>query len=204
APSFFNPLGGEDRKLGSFFLHFGGNATPVMIAALKEEGRLKVVSQPRLRSLNNQTAIIKVGQDRPFFTQQSQFVTGVNTVSQTGDTLQVITIGTVLSITPQVATNGWISLDISPAITGFVEEVESKSGLSTAPILDIKQASTLVRVRNGETIIMGGLIQNKTSKTIRKIPYIAEIPYLGKLFTGTFENKTKTELVIFLTPRIVD
>jgi type II secretory pathway component GspD/PulD (secretin) len=84
-----------------------------------------------------------------------------------------------------------------------VEEVTSKSGLSSAPALDIKQASTLVRVRDGETIVMGGLIQDKTTKTIKKIPLIADIPFLGKLFQGKFETKAKSELVIFLTPRIV-
>jgi MSHA type pilus biogenesis protein MshL len=203
-PTVVSPFGGDAKKPESIMLHFTKGDTSVILTALQEQGRLNVVSQPRLRTLNNQTAIIKVGQDRPFFSQQSQFVTGVNTVSQSGDILSVITIGTVLAITPQVATNGWITLDVSPAITGFVEEVVSKSGQSTAPALDIKQASTLVRVRNGETIVMGGLIQDKTSKTTRKIPLIADIPWLGKLFQGKFESKSKTELVIFLTPHIVE
>jgi len=204
SPTVLTPFGGEARKLSAIRLLFTKGDTRIVLTALEEQGDLQVVSQPRLRTINNQTAIIKVGQDRPFFTQQSQLIVGTgDSISQSGDVLQVITIGTVLSLTPQVSTNGWISLDISPAITSFVEEVVSKSGLSSAPALDIKQASTMVRVRDGETIVMGGLIQDKTTKTIKKIPFIGDIPFLGKLFQGKFETKAKSELVIFLTPRIV-
>src|SRR5262249_17368620 len=120
-----------------------------------------------------------------------------------GDVLSIITIGTVLAITPQIATNDWISLDISPAITSLVETRNSPSGQSSAPVLDIKQASTLVRVRTGETIVIGGLIQDPVAKTLRKVPLVGDIPGLGKLFQGTFVAKEKKELVIFLTPTIV-
>src|SRR6266542_5994186 len=200
APTGLSPFGGEARKAESVLLHFTKGDTSVILTALQEQGQLNVVSQPRLRTLNNQTAIIKVGEDRPFFTQQSQVIASAGSqTALSGDLLSIITIGTVLAITPQVGTNGWITLDVSPAITGFVDEVVSKSGQSSAPTLDIKQASTLVRVRDAETIVMGGLIQNKTSKTTRKVPLIADIPWLGKLFQGKFESKSKTELVIFLT-----
>ena len=73
----------------------------------------------------------------------------------------------------------------------------------SAPVLDIKQTSTIVRLQDGETIIIGGLIQNTTAKTKRKIPVLGDIPLLGKLFQGKFDAKQKKELVIFLTPTIV-
>jgi type II secretory pathway component GspD/PulD (secretin) len=74
---------------------------------------------------------------------------------------------------------------------------------TTAPDLQTKQASTLVRVRDGSTIVLGGLIQTQLAKNLRKIPLLGDIPLLGKLFTGTFDYKQKQELVIFVTPHIV-
>ena len=80
--------------------------------------------------------------------------------------------------------------------------VGSSSG-TTAPDLETKQASALVRVRDGTTAVLGGLIQTTTAKNQTKVPLLGDIPLLGKLFTGTFDSKTKQELVIFVTPHIV-
>jgi type II secretory pathway component GspD/PulD (secretin) len=74
---------------------------------------------------------------------------------------------------------------------------------ATAPDLDTKQASTIVRVRNGTTVVIGGLIQTENTKSEKKVPLLGDIPGLGKLFTGTFHYHQKKELVIFVTPRII-
>ena len=79
----------------------------------------------------------------------------------------------------------------------------SSSTGTTAPDLETKQASALVRVRDGSTVVMGGLIQTQVAKNLTKIPLLGDIPLLGKLFTGTFDSKSKQELVIFVTPHIV-
>jgi MSHA type pilus biogenesis protein MshL len=203
-PTITAPSGAFSLQKESLAVSFTDSKTSVILKALQEQGSVSVVSQPRLRTLNNQTAIMKVGRDEPFFTQVSQVVASAGAeVSQTGDILSVITVGTVLSITPQISTNGWISLDISPAITSLVDTITSPSGNSSAPVLDIKQTSTIVRVRDGQTIVIGGLIQNSSARSLRKIPLIAEVPLLGKLFQGRFDAKEKKELVIFLTPTIV-
>jgi MSHA biogenesis protein MshL len=201
--SFINSQGGFNVRPAAITLLFSNKNTTAILQALEEQGEVSVISQPRLRTLNNQTAIMKVGTDVPFFTQQSSLVTGVNTVQTTGDQLSIITVGTVLAITPQIASDAWISLDITPAITSFVEEKQSPSRQSSAPVLDIKQSSTLVRMRDGETIVMGGLIQNSSAKATRKIPLLGDIPWLGRLFQGKVNAKQKKELVIFLTPTIV-
>jgi MSHA biogenesis protein MshL len=204
-PIVATPAGGFPVKLPALTAGYGNDNTTIILTALQEQGDVRVISQPRLRTLNNQTAIMKVGQDVPFwtsFTDTSSSGGGQTTTS--GDVPTTITVGTVLALTPQISTNGWISIDISPAISSLVEVRESPSGLSSGPVLDIKQASTLVRLRDGETIVIGGLIQNSLAKTRRKIPVIADIPLLGKLFTGRFDVLQKKELVIFLTPRIVE
>jgi MSHA biogenesis protein MshL len=199
-------LKNPDATLG---LVFQNANTKLILEALQEQGELKAISQPRLRTLNNQTALIKVGTDRPFFSRTTFFIptTGTaglpSTTTTTEDTYQTITVGTILAITPQISTNGAITLDISPVVTSLVDVLISPSGSTTAPVLDIKQASTLVRVIDGETIVIGGLIQDSKDTKIRKIPFVGDIPVLGKLFQGKSEDHSKRELVIFITPHVV-
>ncbi|MDQ7059428.1 MAG: type II and III secretion system protein [Ghiorsea sp.] len=176
------------------------NQVSTVINALSEQGSVRMLSQPRLLILNNQSAMIKVGTDQPFFSQTTTPGTGGSAATVTED-VRVVTIGLVLAVTTQISANGWIMLDASPIITRLVGTATSPLG-STAPILDIKQASTLVRVRDGETVVIGGLIQDETSENERKVPLLGDIPGLGALFTSSYKHKQRTELVIFLTPKI--
>jgi MSHA type pilus biogenesis protein MshL len=176
-----------------------------VIDALKRQGNLKVVSKPRLRTLNNQPAVVRVGQDFPVFLRSvTQTPTGTTTLLTEEVEIQTVTIGTVLSIVPQIAHDGRVTLDITPAVSRLVR-IDSSGGdnPTTAPVIDIRQASSIVRVRDGATIVMGGLVQDSAATTKRKIPLLGDIPWLGKAFTGTYENKERTELIFFLTPRII-
>ena len=143
----------------------------------------------------------------PFFNQTTTFLPGTlnsNTAAFQSDQIQLITIGTILYITPQIGDNGIITMDLSPVITTLVDTRTSPSKATTAPVLDIKQASTLVRIPNGSTIVIGGLIQETTSEDERKVPLLGDIPALGALFRSKQTAKEKKELVIFLTPTIVE
>lgn len=182
--------------------HQRGSLSAVL-DALKQQGNLKVVSKPRLRTLNNQPAVVRVGQDIPVFLRQVTQSPGTPPVITETETIQTITVGTVLSITPQIASNGLITLDITPAVSRLVRIESSASGNTNAPVIDIRQASSIVRVRDGATIIMGGLVQDSASTTHRKVPILGDIPILGKAFSGTYESSERTELVFFLTPRVI-
>ncbi|OGV66475.1 MAG: hypothetical protein A3K18_30815 [Lentisphaerae bacterium RIFOXYA12_64_32] len=179
--------------------------------ALAQQGTLNVVSKPRLRTLNNQSALIKVGTDMPFFSQTFlNTSTGSNSTTNSGDIVQIITVGTVLSLTPQISADGWITLDVSPVVTSLGSTPDAPDGTATspsrtatAPVLDIKQTSTLVRVRDGETVVIGGLIMDYKREDTRGVPGLGKIPYLGRLFRWEGEITQKKELVIFLTPQIV-
>ena len=92
---------------------------------------------------------------------------------------------------------------MTPIISRLRDIAESPLGTANAPVLDVKQSSGLVRVKDGEMIIIGGLIQEESSETQRKVPILGDIPLLGRLFTGTYTVKTKSELVIFISPKIV-
>lgn len=212
------PFGGVIRQTPGVVATFPGAATKygqfsMVVEALKEQGELTAVSQPRLRSLNNQTAIIKVGTDRPFFSSSSGFIAG--SLGGAGgsfqnNSFQLITEGTILAITPQISGDGWVTLDVTPVITRLagVESTGTAASFISAPVLDIKQSSSLIRVRLGETVIIGGLIQDKTTKTVKDVPFfgpiVGDVPLLGKFFRGRHESKQKNELIIFLTPRLVE
>jgi MSHA type pilus biogenesis protein MshL len=194
--------------------------TQAAVNALEEQGTVQVISTPRLRTLNNQTALIKVGEEVPFFNSSTSFLPGLNgqTALQQSQVTS-ITVGTILSITPQISGDDWVSLDISPVLTSLKAIIVQPSpgggtnnastsgaaanGNTTAPDLDTKQASTIVRVRDGTTVVIGGLIQTQKAKNETKVPFLGDIPLLGKLFTGTFTFDQKKELVIFVTPHII-
>jgi MSHA type pilus biogenesis protein MshL len=190
--------------------------TAAAINALSQQGNVEVVSKPRIRTLNNQTAMIKVGEDKPFFNSSSSLLqTSAGTTAVPQTIVSSVTIGTILALTPQISDDEWVSLDISPVLTSLISVqtfstggsttggASSGSTAATAPDLDAKQASTIVRVHDGTTVVLGGLIQTQQAKNDTKIPLLGDIPLIGKLFTGTFRFKQKKELVIFVTPHIV-
>ena len=172
-----------------------------VIQALQEQGDVQVVSQPRILTLNNQPALIKVGTDQSFFTS-----TTTQGTAGTGDIIteqvRTVTSGLVLSVTPQISQDGWIMMDVSPIITRLTDIVESQNG-STAPVLEVKQSGGLVRVRDGQLVIIGGLIQEQLTNTERKVPLLGDIPVIGSFFSGTYQAERNTELVIFIMPRIL-
>jgi len=198
-----NPIyGGTPSATGIQISHQRGSVTAIL-DALKQQGDLKIVSKPRLRTLNNQPAVVRVGQDLPVFITKTTQSTGVTPIISTDETIQTITVGTILSITPQVSSGGVVTLDITPAVSRLVRTETSATGNTNAPVIDIRQASSIVRVRDGATVIMGGLVQDSTTSTQRKVPLLGDIPLLGKAFSGTNKVSERTELVFFITPRVI-
>lgn len=196
------PAGGFLARAATAALSFSEGSFDGVIEALREQGEVKVVSQPRILTLNNQPALIKVGTDQSFFTSTTTIGT-VNTGNTVTEQIRTVTEGLVLSVTPQISQDGWVMMDVSPIITRLARIVESPNG-STAPVLDVKQSGGLVRVRDGEMVIIGGLIQDKASNKERSVPLLGDIPWFGRLFKGSYQAKSKTELVIFLVPRIIE
>jgi len=206
-----NPAGGfaalPETLAGTYVRSFSGgelDSVDAVLTALKEQGQVKVVSQPRIRTLNNQPAIVRVGTERTFFTKE------VNTTITDGISNEVITYtpdtvteGLVLTVTPQISEEGIITMDVNPVLTRISGVDTSPDGSATAPQLSVKQTSTLVRMYDGETIVVGGLIEEAVSETDRAVPVVGEVPLLGALFSGTYDKGSQRELVVFLTPYIV-
>ena len=208
-----SPAGGLDALPASGRVSFseiedGLNRITAVVEALQEQGKVDIVSQPHIRTLNNQAALIKVGTDRTFFRkEQSTATTTAGAQTFATDIPQVVTEGIVLSITPQVSESGWITLDVSPVVTrvSSVSEVLDDNGnvQSAAPNLDISQTSSLVRARSGETVVIGGLIQSQQTEARRAVPFLSKIPLLGGLFRSNYTIEARKELIVMLTPRLV-
>ena len=181
----------------------------VLIKAVEDQGLVRVTSQPRVRSLNHQAAVIKVVKSDPFFTQQSNTLQSQSGNSQ-GINVQVNSVetGTVLSVTPQISDNEKITMEILPSVsvltgTATYPEGSGTNALSTAPKLTEKQATAVVRVNDRDTVAMGGFIEDQIVQTRKKIPILGDIPLLGTLFTGMADAKIRREMVFLVCPTIV-
>ena len=165
--------------------------------ALAVQGRLDVLSRPYILTSDNQEANILVGQQYPFITDTRTTDTG-----ETINTVNYQNIGISLDVTPHINPDGLVILDVSPQIGDVADTSITITNGVTSPVFDTRTASSRVGVRDGDTIVIGGLMQDQKTQTINKIPILGDIPYLGVLFSRNNVTKTKTELLIFLTPHV--
>jgi len=170
-----------------------------IMQAIAEQGDVKVLSSPTISTLNNQKAIIRVGNQDVFF------ITGaVATQTTVTQIIQPMTIdiGIILDVTPQIAEDGTIIMNIHPSITDKTGEKTTPDGKSTFPLLSVRETDTTVRVRDGQTIIIAGLMQEKTLENYTGVPFLESLPLLGGLFRYKTRTKTNSELVIMITPTL--
>lgn len=170
-----------------------------IIQAISEQGDVKVLSSPTISTLNNQKAIIRVGNQDVFF------ITGaIATQTTVTQVIQPMTIdvGIILDVTPQIAEDGSIIMNIHPSITEKTGEKTAPDGRTTFPLLSVRETDTTVKVRDGQTIIIAGLIQEKSEDSYIGVPVLDSIPVLGGLFRYRTQKKRNSELVIMITPTI--
>lgn len=176
------------------------------IDLLKTTYKLNFISTPKISTLNNQRAVIKVAQDDVYFDYSSTSTTSATT---SGFTTKFVTVGLILDVTPQIDNNGNILMNIHPVLTDKIAQVEmpvpagTTGGKAYVPILAVREVDTIVKVREGETVIIAGLIQNKSSVQDIGVKDLSDIPLIGRLFRKEDKSIKKTELVIFLTPKII-
>ncbi len=165
--------------------------------ALQDTGKLNVLSRPYVLTRNNRLATITVADEVPI-------PTGTTTVAgQTQVTFDYRNdIGIVLDVTPSINVDGLVNMIVSPKITTDTKQVVDLGAGLEPHIFSTRSASTRVAVQDGQTIVIGGLIQDQTSETERKVPLLGDIPLVGNLFKRTQKSKAKTELLIFLTPYV--
>ncbi len=171
-----------------------------IMAAIAEQGDVKILSSPTISTLNNQKAIIRVGNQDVYFTS-GVVVAGGETVVQTFQPV-TIDVGIILDVTPQIAEDGTIIMNIHPSITEKTGEKATPDGKTTFPLLSVRETDTTVRVKDGQTIIIAGLMQEKNEDSYIGVPVLHSIPVLGGLFRYKNEKKRTSELVIMITPTL--
>jgi MSHA type pilus biogenesis protein MshL len=182
-----------------------------VLDALAEQGNLKVISAPRVATLNNQKAVIKAAREESFFSIRVEYE-----YQPDGSRMPIysveperITIGLILDVTPQISADGAIMMHIHPSLTELVgEEVfppdaQGDEVQANAPILDIREVDTVVRVGNGNMLIIGGLTKEQVRDEVRQVPLLGSIPILGHLFRHTNRVTHQVELLILLKPTVV-
>ncbi|MFZ2937775.1 MAG: secretin N-terminal domain-containing protein [Candidatus Omnitrophota bacterium] len=173
-----------------------------VIDILRTIGDTKVLSSPRIMVLNNQEAKIHVGVKDAYITSTtSQSGSGTAVTSQS---VNFVDTGIQLYVTPTINRDGFVTMKIKPEISDSTRtSITSGGQITQIPIVSTSEAETTVMVKDGVTIIIGGLRKDKREKTVKKIPLLGDIPGLGFLFRSTSDNLTKTDLVILLTPHII-
>jgi general secretion pathway protein D len=166
--------------------------------ALASQGKMDVLSRPYILASDNQESIITVGQEVPFITNST-----TNDLGNIINTIQYQSIGIILDVTPHLNPDGLVILDVSPQISSQSDQsVQIQAGIN-APVFNNTSASSRVGIRDGDTIVIGGLMQDQLTQTITKIPLLGDIPYVGSILFGQNSvTKTKQELLIFLTPHV--
>lgn len=197
-------------RMGSFR---AGDFTAV-VELLETQGKTNVLSSPRISTLNNQKAIIKVGQDEYFITNVSSTTTtnvnnNFNTSSFPSATFESFFSGITLDVTPQINDDGEITLHIHPSIsktenldkefTIFGEDFSVPTALNT-----VRESDSIVKVRNGQVIVLGGLMHERKVDSKEGVTGFARIPYFGRLFRVDTGNSEKSELIILLKASLIE
>lgn len=195
---------------GVFSLALSSSKFGAFVELLETQGNVQVLSSPRISTMNNQKAVIKVGQDEFFVTEvSSDSVTGTATNTTSNIELTPFFSGIALDVTPQIGLNDEVTIHIHPSVSRVREqqkELQVNGQQQSLPLArsTIRESDSIVRARNGEIVVIGGLMQDSIDDRDAKTPVAGDVPLLGNLFKHKGRSKTKSELVILLRPVVVD
>lgn len=172
--------------------------TRVVLSALSSVTNVQVLSAPRLMVLNNETARLQVGDEVPVVVQQA--TSTLTSDSAVVNSVQYQSTGVILEVTPHINHSGAVVLDVNQEVSSVA--TTTTSGIDS-PTIQQRKISSIVNVQDGETVALGGLISDSSSKSGSGIPYLSEIPIVGKLFGSDTTDHGRTELLVFLRPVII-
>ncbi|CAM4266205.1 pilus (MSHA type) biogenesis protein MshL [Vibrio agarivorans] len=180
-----------------------------VLSFMGTQGDLNVLSSPRVTATNNQKAVIKVGTDEYYVTDFSSVVgSGDNSEASPDFELTPFFSGIALDVTPQIDDGGNVLLHVHPSVIEVEEQVKEIGFGDQSVVLplarsSIRESDSVIRARDGDVVVIGGLMKSSTSEAVSKVPFLGDVPALGHLFRNTTEYTEKTELVILLKPTIV-
>ncbi|MDD3815012.1 MAG: secretin N-terminal domain-containing protein [Desulfocapsaceae bacterium] len=189
------------------------DALTATIKLLAQFGDLKVLSSPKVMALNNQTAMLKVVDNKVYFTLEVDIEAATDTsprlITYTS-TVHSVPVGFVMAVTPQVSEGEQVTLNVRPTISRIIGYVEDPSPalaaadvISLVPEVQVREVESILKVASGQIGVLGGLMQDTLDKNTDGIPGLSRIPWLGSLFSYRDDTATKTELIIFLRPVVI-
>jgi type II secretion system protein D len=191
SPDIFNqPL------TGSFSVGF--TDLSLVLSAMHAQGRLQLLSNPSITVANNEDGRIQVGSEIRLPDSIATFDTGTQSTTVTAQE-----IGIILEVRPTINPDGFVRMDIRPTISRLSADTTDISETFKSPIIIKRTADTTVTVKDGETVVIGGLIEENSERRDMKIPFFGDIPIIGGLFRSETETRRRTELIIVLTPRVI-
>jgi MSHA biogenesis protein MshL len=205
----FSAISGTDSSAfgGVFTLAVKANNFAAFFELLKTQGDLNVLSSPRVSTMNNQKAVIKVGTDSYFVTKQDTTASTVANVQPTVTTeLSPFFSGIALDVTPQIDEAGNINLHIHPSVSDVSEKlitVATNQTISTA-LSSVQESDNIVRASSGQIIVIGGLMKEASTDDNASVPVLGDIPLIGNLFRHKKVTRIKRELVILLKPTVIN
>ncbi len=168
------------------------------VRALASATRFDVLSRPYILTTDNREATVNVSKNVPIITGTRVDVN--NNVTSTFDRQDV---GIILKVTPQINSEGRVVLDVNQVLSALSDQGIPVAADVDSPIINKREMTTRVAVNSGQTVVIGGLVRDDFTETVRKIPLLGDIPYVGELFKRTTRTKTQTELLVFLTPQVI-
>jgi type IV pilus assembly protein PilQ len=199
--------------LNLLFKKLNGTQFEVLIHALEEDVHANTLSAPRIVTLDNQEASMLVGYHTPILTSSVSAGTSTEGPTQTQSLDYYQEIGIRLNVVPQISELGYINMIIHPSITSSNSNVVATNVAGTGtsaitttvnyPIIDVRETQTQILMKDGETVVIGGLLKDVKSKSIVGVPFLGKIPFLGAFFRRETIDNTKIDLLIFITAHIV-
>jgi general secretion pathway protein D len=184
---------------GAFYRILGQDVNATL-HALATVTKTEILSRPSILTRNNQQATIMVGQRVPLITDSR-----VSEISNTTiNTVRYEDVGIILRVTPFITAEGLVEMIVSPEISSLSATTVPISNTVSSPVIDQRLADTVVVTPSDKTVVIGGLISNQIQDTDKKVPILGDIPLLGAAFKRKVKSDVKTELIIFLTPHVVD
>ena len=189
-----------------------GNVISSAITALKQFGDVQVMSSPKIMTLNNQTALLKVVDNIVYFNLEVETVSseGAGITTEFETTANTIPVGFVMSVTPFISEFDEVTLNVRPTISRVIgsardpnPELARVNVVSEVPVIQVREVESILKIKSHQTAVIGGLMQDKISDTSREVPYISKVPWLGELFKYKDDETKKTELVIFIRPIVI-
>ena len=170
------------------------------IQAEETRGNVKIVTQPIISTLNGVAASLTIGETRYYkLKTNTSNNSAVNSFNQVSEQLQKIEINTTLNVKPQVSQDGMLTLEVKPVFTAPGAQPDP----NTPPSIKQRSFESTIRMRDGETVVLGGLTLESTSSTASGLPFISRIPILKWFFGTNSREKSKTSLMIYITPTII-